>query len=114
MWEQLTSDGHWEGEIWNRRKNGEIFPEWLNINAIKDNDGQFIHYIGVFRDITIDMELRQEVMLAGKIQKSFLRQDLDNDFLSMKTIYCPQQFVEIFTIIGGIRLELFFMVFYWM
>ena len=52
MWESLLSKGHWQGEIWNRRKNGEAYPEWLTINAIKDDSGRTTHYVGVFHDIT--------------------------------------------------------------
>ena len=36
MWQELTVNGSWRGEIWNRRKNGEIYPEWLTITAIRD------------------------------------------------------------------------------
>lgn len=52
MWERLTSVGHWQGEIWNRRKNGEVFPEWLTINAVRDDRGVITHYVGVFADIS--------------------------------------------------------------
>lgn len=53
MWQELLTRGKWEGEIWNRRKNGEIFLEWLSINAVKDADNQVVNYVGVFRDITV-------------------------------------------------------------
>ncbi|TRX75093.1 bifunctional diguanylate cyclase/phosphodiesterase [Pseudomonas mangiferae] len=52
MWGQLTSVGHWQGEIWNRRKDGEVFPEWLTINAVRDDQGVMTHYVGVFADIS--------------------------------------------------------------
>ncbi|MBI5522213.1 MAG: EAL domain-containing protein [Desulfarculus sp.] len=52
MWQDLKEQGHWQGEIWNRRKNGEAFPEWLTITAIKDPQGEVSHYVGVFHDIT--------------------------------------------------------------
>ncbi|MFZ5586688.1 MAG: PAS domain S-box protein [Thermodesulfobacteriota bacterium] len=52
MWRDLTDKGHWQGEIWNRRKNGEAYPEWLTITAIKDAQGRTAHYVGVFHDIT--------------------------------------------------------------
>lgn len=48
----LTEHGYWHGEIWNRRKNGEIYPEWLGISAICDDKGQITHYLGIFSDIT--------------------------------------------------------------
>jgi len=52
MWQDLTVNGSWRGEIWNRRKNGEIYPEWLTITAIRDERGQTRRMIGIFSDIT--------------------------------------------------------------
>lgn len=52
MWEALVKGGAWEGEIWNRRKNGDIFPEVLAISAVRDDHGEVTNYIGTFRDIT--------------------------------------------------------------
>ncbi|OGS72559.1 MAG: hypothetical protein A2063_00365 [Gallionellales bacterium GWA2_60_142] len=50
MWDTLNKVGQWQGEIWNRHKNGEIFPEWLNISAVKDSLQATSHYVGVFSD----------------------------------------------------------------
>jgi diguanylate cyclase (GGDEF)-like protein/PAS domain S-box-containing protein len=52
MWDTIISTGHWRGEIWNRRKNGEIYPEMLTISAVKDASGLVQHYISLFTDIT--------------------------------------------------------------
>jgi len=52
MWDSIIQTGGWKGEIWNRRKNGEIFPEWLSITAIKNLSGETTHYVGVFHDIS--------------------------------------------------------------
>ncbi|TRZ55681.1 MAG: EAL domain-containing protein [Rhodocyclaceae bacterium] len=52
MWTELTSKGHWSGEIWNRRKNGEVFAEMLSISAVSDADGKPQHYVALFSDIT--------------------------------------------------------------
>lgn len=52
MWESINSQGLWKGEIWNRRKNGEIYPEWLSISAVKGSTGSVSHYVGTFTDIT--------------------------------------------------------------
>jgi diguanylate cyclase (GGDEF)-like protein/PAS domain S-box-containing protein len=52
LWAQVIKDQSWEGEVWCRRKNGEIFAEWLSINALRDNDGIVTHYICLFSDIT--------------------------------------------------------------
>lgn len=52
MWASIHGTGQWQGEIWNRRKNGEIYPEWENIVAIKDEQDRVIHYVAIFSDIT--------------------------------------------------------------
>ncbi len=52
FWESLTLTGQWQGEIWNKRKNGEIYAEWMNISSVKGEDGEILHYISVFSDIT--------------------------------------------------------------
>jgi diguanylate cyclase (GGDEF)-like protein/PAS domain S-box-containing protein len=52
MWLVLASDGQWHGEIWNRRKNGEIYPEWINMSAIRDSEDMVSHYVAIFSDIT--------------------------------------------------------------
>lgn len=52
MWGSLQATGRWQGEIWNRRRNGEIYPEWLGITALHDATGQVSHYIGIFNDIS--------------------------------------------------------------
>lgn len=52
MWENLKLEGGWQGEIFNRKKNGEIYIEWLSINAIRNNKGDVENYIGIFSDVT--------------------------------------------------------------
>ncbi len=52
MWTALQQTGHWQGEIWNRRKSGEVFPEWLTITAICDERGQLTNYVSTFSDIS--------------------------------------------------------------
>lgn len=52
MWRTIRSQGQWQGEVWNRRKNGEIYPEWLSISAIRDSNGQFKQHIGILTDIS--------------------------------------------------------------
>lgn len=52
MFKSLAEKGEWEGEIWNRRKNGEIYPEWLKITAIRDDFGNLEGYVGLFSDIS--------------------------------------------------------------
>jgi diguanylate cyclase (GGDEF)-like protein/PAS domain S-box-containing protein len=52
MWRDLKDTGHWYGEIWNRRKNGEVYAEMLSISAVHDAQGQLQHYVAMFSDIT--------------------------------------------------------------
>jgi signal transduction histidine kinase len=49
---KLERDGAWQGEVWNRRKNGEIYPVWLSITAVRDRDGNITNYVGSHHDIT--------------------------------------------------------------
>ncbi|MGE5467535.1 MAG: PAS domain S-box protein [Ignavibacteria bacterium] len=63
FWRQLTAAGHWRGELWNRRKTGEVFPEEISIQALRGADGRILRYISIFSDITErkrnDEELRR-------------------------------------------------------
>ena len=52
MWSTLTETGYWQGEIWNRRKNGEIFPEHMSLSAVRDPAGEITHYVCMFTDIS--------------------------------------------------------------
>jgi diguanylate cyclase (GGDEF)-like protein/PAS domain S-box-containing protein len=52
MWESIRYHGSWKGEIWDRRKNGEIYPKWLTITAVIGTDGKVSHYVGTHTDIT--------------------------------------------------------------
>ena len=52
MWVELHNNGYWQGEIWNRRKNGQVYPEWLTITAIYDDDGDIAQFAAIFSDIS--------------------------------------------------------------
>ncbi|WP_445369621.1 putative bifunctional diguanylate cyclase/phosphodiesterase [Methylomonas sp. BW4-1] len=52
MWGQINDSGYWQGEIWNRRKDGEIYPQMLSISAVRDENNRVTHYVGVFSDIS--------------------------------------------------------------
>ncbi|MBF0255444.1 MAG: EAL domain-containing protein, partial [Gammaproteobacteria bacterium] len=52
LWNKLEQTGSWQGEIWNKRKNGEVYPEWLTINRVEDAQGRVEHYVAVFSDIS--------------------------------------------------------------
>ncbi|WP_169333602.1 bifunctional diguanylate cyclase/phosphodiesterase [Leeia oryzae] len=61
MWEQLTQNSFWHGEIWNRRKTGEVYPELLTITTVKDNEGAAKNYIAVFSDISLLKEQQKRL-----------------------------------------------------
>ena len=61
MWADLLSEGVWQGEIVNRRRSGETYPEWLTITAVKDEHGATSHYVGVFQDITARKTAEEEI-----------------------------------------------------
>jgi diguanylate cyclase (GGDEF)-like protein/PAS domain S-box-containing protein len=52
LWRQIDTTGHWQGELWNRRKNGELYPVLLNISAVRDDAGQVVQYVGAFSDLS--------------------------------------------------------------
>lgn len=61
FWRQLQTFGKFEGEIWNRRKNGEIYPEWQTVTAVKNDADEVSHYISVFSDITEQKEADSKI-----------------------------------------------------
>ena len=65
MWQSITDTGHWQGEIVNRRKNGEAYTQWLNINAVKDGSSRVTHYVGVTFDIS-------ELKASERIKDEFI------------------------------------------
>ncbi|NVO08045.1 MAG: PAS domain S-box protein, partial [Rhodoferax sp.] len=61
MWDALNREGVWQGEIWNRRKSGEVYPEWLTISSVKSNVGQTTHYVASFADISSRKEAEGQI-----------------------------------------------------
>jgi diguanylate cyclase (GGDEF)-like protein/PAS domain S-box-containing protein len=61
MWSSLLQHGEWKGEIWGRRKNGEVFPKWQTIRAVQDDDGRLTHYVSVFSDISHIKESEEQL-----------------------------------------------------
>jgi len=61
MWEQLQQTGYWQGEVWNKRKNGQIYAEMLTISAIKSNEQCVTHFVGSFTDITQNKEAEAQI-----------------------------------------------------
>ena len=61
MWSTLKRKGRWQGEVWDRRKNGEIYPKWLTITAVKGDDGATTHYVGLHIDITERKQMEDKI-----------------------------------------------------
>ena len=61
MWNSIQRTGGWQGEIWNRRKNGEVYPDWLTITAVTSHDGTVTHYVGTHTDITARKVAEDEI-----------------------------------------------------
>ena len=61
MWQALDGEGAWSGEIWNRRKSGEIYPVWQNLRSIHDDQSQLSHYVAVFSDLSALKRSREEM-----------------------------------------------------
>jgi diguanylate cyclase (GGDEF)-like protein/PAS domain S-box-containing protein len=91
MWKSLQENGFWEGEIWNKKKFGVIYPQWLSINVIRDESGNVKNYISSFSDISIIKESQDalEYMahhdnLTGLVNRVLLKALLDNAIKSRK------------------------------
>jgi len=65
MWQALEQDNCWQGEIWNKRKNGEIYPEFLAISVVRDKDRKPIQYISLFSDITKHKKFEEDIWLQA-------------------------------------------------
>jgi diguanylate cyclase (GGDEF)-like protein/PAS domain S-box-containing protein len=101
MWADLANKGYWHGEIWNRRKNGEVFAEILTISAIRDTSGIVQQYVALFSDITTLKQHQQQlehiahydaltnlpnrVLLSDRLQQAMLQCQRRN--LSLAVVY---------------------------
>ncbi|WP_445000478.1 bifunctional diguanylate cyclase/phosphodiesterase [Halomonas mongoliensis] len=61
LWCSVLSSGSWQGEVWNRRKNGELFPEWLTLSAVRDTEGKPTHFVATFSDLTERKAAEEEI-----------------------------------------------------
>jgi diguanylate cyclase (GGDEF)-like protein/PAS domain S-box-containing protein len=62
MWKSVLETGTWSGEMWNRRKNGEFYVEWLSISAVYDHEGAVTHYVGIFSDVTVRKQAEERIV----------------------------------------------------
>lgn len=65
MWQSIIAQGHWQGELWNRKKNGDLFAEMLSISALKDEYGHTSNYISLFSDITESKKQKEQLELMA-------------------------------------------------
>jgi diguanylate cyclase (GGDEF)-like protein/PAS domain S-box-containing protein len=102
MWDSITSTGSWQGEIWNRRKEGEIYPVWESITAVKTEDGKVTHYVGTMIDITahkaaeeqmrhiayhdVLTDLPNRILLADRLQQALAQARRMNTKLALMYI----------------------------
>ncbi len=61
MWQRLLHTGNWAGEVFDRRKNGEIYPKWMTITAVKNDQQETTHYVAIFSDITARKRIEEEI-----------------------------------------------------
>lgn len=83
LWEQVLLHGRWEGEIWNRRKDGRVYPQNLSISVVRDGEGRISHHIAIFSDITRRKEAEAQIRhmalhdnLTGLANRTLLRDRL--------------------------------------
>ena len=102
MWDSLGSDGHWRGEIWNRRKDGEVYPEMVTISAVKDTEGEVQHYVSLSTDISeiklnegkleriahydLLTNLPNRVLLAKRLNQAITHSQLQHNSLAVAFI----------------------------
>ena len=99
LWASLIEYGYWQGEIWNRRKNAEAYPEWLSVIAIRDEQGEVLNYLGVFADLTEKKlaeahvhhlayydpltELPNRLMLEERLKQSLITAHSNNQLVAL-------------------------------
>ncbi|SEL13808.1 bifunctional diguanylate cyclase/phosphodiesterase [Halomonas daqiaonensis] len=96
LWACVRENGSWQGEIWNRRRNGEVYPEWLTISAVHDEAGELTHYVATFSDISqrkaAEAEIHQLAFydpLTGVPNRRLLLDHLED---ALKESYRSEQF----------------------
>ncbi len=78
LWSTLKTTGRWEGEIWNRRKNGEIYPQWQGITAVADDEKLITHYVATFTDLSDRYETQErEKLILESISEAIYGIDLN-------------------------------------
>lgn len=88
MWQELIEKGHWEGEVWNRHRNGRVYCAQESINVIKNSDGSVSHYVSIMRDVTERVEREKMILdqalhdsLTGLANRTLLKENLQQNIL---------------------------------
>ena len=91
MWKKILDTGNWSGEIWDRRKSGEVYPKWLTINAIHNDTDEITNFVGIFSDITekktAEDKLRSLAFydpLTSLANRTFFYEGIDTAMLSVQ------------------------------
>ncbi len=101
MWASLLQDGEWKGEIQNRRKDGEIFPEYLNISAVHDDQGSITHYVAHLVDISDQKAKEQQLRMAS--QKARQADEAKGRFLAVMSHEIRTPMNAVLGILGLLR-----------
>jgi diguanylate cyclase (GGDEF)-like protein/PAS domain S-box-containing protein len=93
IWTDLTQLGHWQGEVWNRKKNGELYAELLTISALRDERGNIMHYISLFSDITQIKRQQQtlELMAHYDVLTRLPNRSLFADRFAQAVAHCKRE-----------------------
>ena len=91
MWAELNKVGFWQGEVWNQKKNGDIFAEWQTITAVKDDSGEITHFVAMFSDITESKQSESRIRhlayydeLTNLPNRSLLKERLNHEIAVAK------------------------------
>ncbi|TCJ02785.1 SpoIIE family protein phosphatase [Cytobacillus praedii] len=93
LWKRITSEGRWEGEIWNRHKCGRLFLQKLSIIAIRDKQDTINQYVGVVSDISEEEKLRKDIVRTGMLQRTLLPSAMNIKMLEIDTVFRPLNYL---------------------
>jgi len=95
LWDTLHRQDWWQGEIWNRRKSGDLFVESATIRALRDSDGRIAHYVSIFTDITerkvAERQFQKDLQLAKQIQQRVVSAPLCDDAIRIEAHYANSE-----------------------
>ena len=95
MWQSIEQEGNWKGEVWNKRKNGELYIQWTTITRITDDLGKPLYYASVITDITqrirVEKQMKDDLLLAREVQKGALSKPIKNKQIHIEGVYLPSE-----------------------